>query len=359
MGKRNSVTTRDIAEKAGVSQSTVSMILSKKKNVSFSEETRERVLAAAEALGYKKPARKPPVPDRSLSGTIIVLCPVISNGYYSRVIQAVIERGHDLGYTVLTAVTFRDPDRENDYFRLFSENELTGVISLYPLTRYTEANALARRIPVISIGDKPEGIRFDSIELDSRKQGLLMARHLTGLGHKRIAFISPPVVKKEISRTRRLEGIRDGLMEAGLDPSAAELYCPSQKAWAAYPHTGAEYQAGYDMTMKALSSGTMATAFVGNNDDIALGILAALSDKGFRVPEDFSAAGFDNALLSSMPAISLTSVEHSAYRKGMKSVDLLHEKRLNRDAGTRENLIIRLEYEPELIPRRTTGQARA
>ena len=66
MGKRNRVTTRDIAQYAGVSQSTVSMILSKKKNVSFGEETVERVQAAAAALGYKKPAKKKPAPDRSM-----------------------------------------------------------------------------------------------------------------------------------------------------------------------------------------------------------------------------------------------------------------------------------------------------
>ncbi len=358
MGKRNKVTTRDIAEYAGVSQSTVSMILSEKKNVSFGEDTIKKVRSAASALGYRKPAGKKKMPDRSLSQTIMILCPTISNGYYHSVVQAIIERAQEYGYTVLTAVTLRQSENENAYFRLFEENELTGVISLYPLTRYTEANALAKRVPVVSIGEKPEGIKFDSIELDSLKPGILMARHLAELGHRRIAFLSAPVVKKEISRTRRLEGLRSGFREMGLDPSAIELYCPSQKIYAGYPTTGAEYKTGYEMTLRALNAGTKATAFIGNSDDIAFGILAAMAEQDFSVPGDFSVAGFDNNLYSSMPQISLTTVEHSAVSKGQRAVDLLHQKNKSREKTAEGNYIMRMEYEPELIVRSTTGPVR-
>ena len=124
MGKRNKVTTRDIAEYTGVSQSTVSMILSEKKNVSFGEETVQKVKKAAKSLGYHKPAKKKQAQDRSLSQTIMILCPTISNGYYSAVIHSIIEKAREYGYTSLTAVTFRSAEREDAYFRLFAENEL-------------------------------------------------------------------------------------------------------------------------------------------------------------------------------------------------------------------------------------------
>ena len=262
MGKRNKVTTRDIAEYAGVSQSTVSMILSEKKNVSFGEETVENVKKAAKALGYHKPAKKKRTPDRSLSKTVMILCPTVSNGYYNAVIHSIVEKAQEYDYTTLTAVTFRSAEREDAYFKIFAENELAGVISLYPLTKYAEANALAKRIPVVSIGEKPEGIRFSSVELDSQKPGWMMAEHLVKLGHRHIAFISAPVVKKEISRTRRLSG---------------------------------------------------------------------------------------------MPQISLTTVEHSSWQKGQNAVELIYRKNTRREAGADSGLIIRMEYEPELIVRRTTG----
>ena len=359
MGKRNKVTTRDIAEYAGVSQSTVSMILSEKKNVSFGEETVQKVKKAARALGYSKPNKKKRTPDQSLSKTIMILCPTISNGYYNAVIHSIIEKAQEYGYTSLTAVTFRSAEREDEYFRLFSKNELAGVISLYPLSKYTEANALAKRIPVVSIGEKPEWIRFSSVELDSQKPGWMMAEHLVQLGHRHIAFISGPVVKKEISRTRRLAGFQQYYREAELDPAWIKLFCPTLKAYADYPHTGAEYQAGYDMTIRALDADTPATAFVGNSDDIAFGILAALADRGIRVPEDISVAGFDNHRLSGMPQIALTTVEHSSWQKGQNAVEMIYRKNTRREAGVDSGLIIRMEYEPKLIVRRTTGKASA
>ncbi len=359
MGKRNKVTTRDIAEYTGVSQSTVSMILSEKKNVSFGEETVQKVKKAAKSLGYQKPEKKKQAPDRSLSQTIMILCPTISNGYYSSVIHSIIEKAREYGYTSLTAVTFRSAEREDAYFHLFAENELAGVISLYPLTKYTEANALAGRIPVVSIGDKPEGIRFNSVELDSQKPGRLMAEHLLELGHKHIAFISGPVVKKELSRTRRLSGMQQYYRENRLNPAYIKLFCPTQKAYAEYPHTGAEYRTGYDMTIRALDAATPATAFVGNSDDIAFGILAALADRGIRVPEDVSVAGFDNNLYSAMPQISLTTVEHFSLQKGHMAVEMIYRKNISRRSGADSDMIIRMEYDPKLIARRTTGQASA
>ena len=342
MGKRNKVTTRDIAEYAGVSQSTVSMILSEKKNVSFGEETVENVKKAAKALGYHKPAKKKRTPDRSLSKTVMILCPTVSNGYYNAVIHSIVEKAQEYDYTTLTAVTFRSAEREDAYFKIFAENELAGVISLYPLTKYAEANALAKRIPVVSIGEKPEGIRFSSVELDSQKPGWMMAEHLVKLGHRHIAFISAPVVKKEISRTRRLAGLQQYYREADLDPSLIKVFCPT-------------YRTGYEMAVRALEADTPATAFVGNSDDIAFGILAALADRGIRVPEDISVAGFDNNRLSGMPQISLTTVEHSSWQKGQNAVELIYRKNTNRESGTDAGLIIRMEYEPELIARRTTG----
>ena len=123
----------------------------------------------------------------------MILCPTVSNGYYNAVIHSIVEKAQEYDYTTLTAVTFRSAEREDAYFKIFAENELAGVISLYPLTKYAEANALAKRVPVVSIGEKPEGIRFSSVELDSQKPGWMMAEHLVKLGHRHIAFISAPV----------------------------------------------------------------------------------------------------------------------------------------------------------------------
>ena len=112
------------------------------------------------------------------------------------------------------------------------------------------------------------------------------------------------------------------------------------------------------MAIRALEADTPATAFVGNSDDIAFGILAALADRGIRVPGDISVAGFDNNRLSGMPQIALTTVEHSSWQKGQNAVEMIHRKNTRREAGADSGLIIRMEYEQELIVRGTTGPVR-
>ena len=357
MGKRNKVTTRDIAEQAGVSQSTVSMILSGKPSVSFSEETIEKVRTTAAALGYKKPVPGTKPLNRSLANPIMVLCPTLSNGYYYAVIHTIIEQAARYGYTVLTAVTFRSQDVEEHYFRLFRENVLAGVILLYPLRKYTEANALTQQTPVVSIGEKAGKARFDSVELDSRKPGYVMAEHLLSLGHRQITYITGPVSNKESSRLRRLEGFRQCAADHGLDPSALQLLSPGAAAYAAYPVTEAEYRTGYDMTIRALDSGSPSTAYVGHCDTIAFGILAAMANRGLRVPEDRSVAGFDNTSLSAMPQLSLTTVEHSASLKGRQAVDLIYQKNTHSGISGEDDVIVHMEYEPRLIIRKTTSKA--
>ena len=98
MGKRNRVTTRDIAEELGISQSTVSMILSNKANVSFTEETVQKVKTKAKELGYKKPVPKELVQEKSLANTIVVLCPMVTNGYYSMMMQSITDHAKEYDY---------------------------------------------------------------------------------------------------------------------------------------------------------------------------------------------------------------------------------------------------------------------
>ena len=115
MGKRNRVTTRDIAEELGISQSTVSMILSNKANVSFTEETVQKVKAKAKELGYKKPVPKELVQEKSLANTIVVLCPMVTNGYYSMMMQSITDHAKEYDYTVMTISTGRDAATEELY----------------------------------------------------------------------------------------------------------------------------------------------------------------------------------------------------------------------------------------------------
>ena len=174
MGKRNKVTTRDIAEYTGVSQSTVSMILSNKPHVSFSKETIDKVRQGAKELGYKKPVAGVKKKEQALAKSIIVICPLLSNGYYSMIIHSITERAKDYGYTVFTVSTLRDVSQEELYLNLLSGFELAGVISLYPPTKIAQANALSKQVPVVSIGDKQMHVVLMQLNLTVKSLDILL-----------------------------------------------------------------------------------------------------------------------------------------------------------------------------------------
>lgn len=174
MGKRNKVTTRDIAEYTGVSQSTVSMILSNKPHVSFSKETIDKVRQGAKELGYKKPVAGVKKKEQALAKSIIVICPLLSNGYYSMIIHSITERAKDYGYTVFTVSTLRDVSQEELYLNLLSGFELAGVISLYPPTKIAQANALSKQVPVVSIGDNQMHVVLMQLNLTVKSLDILL-----------------------------------------------------------------------------------------------------------------------------------------------------------------------------------------
>ena len=355
-GKRNRVTTRDIAEELGISQSTVSMILSNKANVSFTEETVQKVKTKAKELGYKKPVPKELVQEKSLANTIVVLCPMVTNGYYSMMMQSITDHAKEYEYTVMTISTGRDAATEELYLDLFARVQLAGIICLYPLSKIQKINALSKRFPVISVGDKPLSCQFDSVELDSRKQGHIMANYLLSLGHTDITYISTPIRGKEIGRIHRLDGVKSSFREHGIPLEHLTVLYQSQPAFDRYPLENAEYQNGYDLATRALEEHTSSTAFIGNNDMAAFGIMAAISDHGYRIPADFSVCGFDNITLSAMPQIALTTIDHASVRKGEEAVDMIHRKNTQKKDETSHAYIMRLEYEPQLIVRKSTGR---
>ncbi len=356
MGKRNKVTTRDIAEYVNLSQSTVSMILSKRANVSFTKETIRRVEEAAKELGYQKPEAGIKKKEKNLANSIIVICPTFSNGYYTMVNQSIHQQAKKYGYTVFTVSTLRDAVQETSYLKLLNGFQLTGIIALYPPDQMAATNALSKQVPFVLIGDKPENCRFDSVELDSKKTGSMIGEYLLKLGHRHITFVTSPIRTKDINRLYRLEGLKESFLLYGIDPGQIQIQSPSISDYRRMKPDNQEYEIGYSQTKTALQKQTPSTAFIGNNDSIAYGIMAAITDLGYKIPRDFSVCGFDNLALSGMPQISLTTVEHAARQKGKEAVDIIYRKNQHSKESSSHSYIMRMEYEPELIIRRSTGR---
>ena len=155
MGLKKKVTTKDIADHVGLSQSAVSMILNNKTNVSFSDSTRQKVLDAAKRTWLYKKKKNPLSRHRSLYRKIIlIMCPFLSNHYYTTLVHSITERAHDYGYLTFVAPTLRNPSTEQYYLDLMKNDmDTAGIVYLYPTSFLPEVNDMSKQIPIVNIGE--------------------------------------------------------------------------------------------------------------------------------------------------------------------------------------------------------------
>lgn len=358
MANRNkTVTAKDVALAAGVSQSTVSMILNNNPNVSFSEETRQRVLAACISTGYRGVSLSNSTPREKI---ILVVCPSCENLDYAKSIKAIQQRSMELGYTSFTLDTFRELNIENSILRYLKTMPFAGVIFLYQPQNVYLLSQISRLYPTVTVCDHMADMDLDAIELNSFKVGKVIANHLLELGHKRIAYIAMHISEKYMTRLKRLEGIQEAYRQYGYEDECIHVCTYDTLNIKPQKFTN-EYDSGYVLANRALERFPEVTAFVGNNDMTCYGIIHALQKKKLRIPQDYSVCGCDNVMLSGLQSLSLTSVDHYGALRAMDAVNMLikkiTEQNDNHRAEEYPSSITRVEYEPKLVIRASTGDA--
>lgn len=372
MNGKKRTTTRDIAKACFVSQSAVSMILSGREDIHFAPETIERVKRTAKEMGYEYRGRAKKK-KTGTNDTIMIMCPSLATQYYTTLIQFITQEAQEHGLYTLIAYTNRSKEREEYYLNMASDTGFYGIIYTYVPRAVSSLNHLYEKLPLVLINDHNPDLKMELLELDSKKSGRLIAAHLLELGHRDIGYMTTPLSSIEVPRCRRLEGMQEEYERQGLDSSF--IHVISGKREEQETITGNKhYDTGYGLTRKYFKKRedilkkkeeTNAeleniTAFVGTNDFVAIGIMDAITSLGYRIPEDFSVCGFDNTLVASFSGISLTTIDHCIGEKGAYAVSMLRNQRTRMeqkdDKKEKKRPIMRLEYEPQLIIRHSTGK---
>lgn len=327
----------DVAERAGVGIATVSRVLNNSPKVR--PETRELVLAAIEELGYEPQsyARR-----RSLRRalTLGVIVPFFTRpamvGRLRGVEAAVAERGYDLViYNVET------PEKRDAYFRSIPlRQRIDGliIVSLSPtdedVRRFRDANQ-----PVVLIdAHHPE---LNRVVVDDVTGGELATQHLIELGHRKIAYISDPLVNpfNFTSSRDRYRGYRRALEKAGI-PFRPEYHQQGEHG---------HYQARV-MATQLLDLDDPPTAIFAASDTQAIGVLDAVRHRSLRVPEDISVVGYDDIEVAEY--LGLTTIYQPMYETGLRGVELLLDL-LERPDRTP----VSVQLPVKLVKRTTTGPA--
>lgn len=353
---RKKVTSTDIAKAAGVSQATVSMVLNKKYNVSFSKATIEKVEQAAKELGYTVPRQRSRKSAKN-SRLIVVFCPTLTNPYYVMLLQGIETVAKEKGYGVFVCNTQRELKIEEQYLRMMHSVSPAGIIyTCNPSNAFMEqVEEIAAKIPLVVISNRDK-VKVDAISQDNTKIGSLMARHLLDLGHREVAFIAPPLTKRQAQRSRRVEGFvreyeKEGLSQSVIIKAADDIWDE------VLPSVDSEYRIGYNLTKELLAETRKITAIAGLNDMIAFGIIDALQEEKLKVPNDVSVIGCDNIIFGRMSQMSLTTIEHFVPLKGRDACDIIMRKiesAHNPYIDMEPTSTYHIEYEPKLIVRKTT-----
>lgn len=355
--KKANPTLKQIADLSGFSTASVSMILSKRSDVSFSEETVRLVHEAAEKLGYRRRAEAPEWPRAIDERLIAVLCPNISNPYYSTLVQAIEQSAWEKGFRVLVLDTYRSAESEARSLELLKAAGIGGIIFTMAPQAPEMLELASKSWPVVVIGDKGNSLNIDTVEMDNYSAGVLLARCLIELGHEHIAYVSTSLNRGNAIRLQRLKGVEDTLRARY---PKAEVLVRSLEISPAdeLKDLHIEYRVGYELAKRCLDEEGI-TAFVAVNDMVAYGVIDAIRERKLSIPEDYSVCGFDNIFPSRLAPISLTTVDNFIVEKGHNAFAMLYGKivGIKGDESSPE-VITRIEYSPRLIVRASTGGAR-
>jgi DNA-binding LacI/PurR family transcriptional regulator len=293
------VTILDVAARAGVHPATVSRTLSRPEKVA--PATRKRVEAAVEKLGFV-PNRAAQVMKTGRTGNIAVIVPDITNPHFGSMVRAV-ERGARHGdLQVLLADTSEHPREEVRAARTLA-HDVDGFVVLSARRLHRELDALGSKPAVFVNRPVPA---HGSVLLRSAPAVSEALLHLASLGHRRLTFLGGPAGSWAAGERRA--AVRKTARDAGLDVAIVDAGAPT-------------FDAAADAVARLVKG--RASAVIAFNDQMALGVIAGLAQRGIAVPDDVSVVGFDDVPMAAMVAPALTTISLPTEQAGATAVELL------------------------------------
>jgi LacI family transcriptional regulator len=304
------VTIVDVARESGVSYSTVSRVLNGFENVK--ESTRQRVLEAAERLGYVANLQA-----RSLAGgrsqIIGLLVPTLDNGYITEIIRGIDEELAKSNYDLMLYTTHRHHGKESLYVNTISNGLTDGLILIVPLVPDVYLNELEQQnFPHVLIDQSNITGKSSVVDATNWQGAYDITQYLIKLGHKQIGFITG--LMELSSSGDRLEGYKAALNDYYL-PFKEELVVKGD-FW---------QDGGHDAAQILLDLPEIPTAIFAANDLMAFGVMDAVRERNLNIPEDISIAGFDDISHTLITHPKLTTVHQPLNQMGRVAVQMLLE----------------------------------
>jgi len=334
--KRGSVTITDVAAAAGVSKSTVSLVL--QGSPLIAPETAERVRKSAVALGYVYNRRAADL-RRKASNVIGIVINDLGNPFFAEMLVGMERRLVDAGYISLMAHTDERLDVQQRVLTSMQEYHAAGLI-LCPAFDTPAALLEQTRLagtPLVIVVREPDAGSYDFVGADHEQGTFEATRHLIGRGHRRIAFLGR-VGGGPVYQQRR----------AGFTRAMAQSGIAIEPEW--FVDIALSREGGRDGIRKVLQMQERPTAAVCYNDVVAFGTMAELGEHGMIVGRDFAITGFDGVSAAAHSNPPLTTIDVRPGEMGAAAADALLRRMADPAADALRRII-----EPRLVVRQSSG----
>ncbi|MDR6980237.1 DNA-binding LacI/PurR family transcriptional regulator [Streptomyces sp. 3330] len=313
-------TIRDVADRAGVSKSLVSLVLRGSDQVRA--EKREAVLRAVRELGYRPNAAARSLGERRTGpdarprpeegGALVgVLLHDLRNPWYVDLLDGLNSLLHASGLHMLVADARLHRRVGQDPAGPFLDLGADGLVVVGTLPDPAALETVAARMPVVVAGARepvPAGV--DLVANDDERGARLATEHLVGLGHRRIAHLAGYGAVADLRR----RGFEAAVRAAGPDRTALVEAGDMTE------------EGGYRATVRLLARADRPTAVFAVNDMTAVGVLSAAEELGLRVPRDLSVVGYDNTGISRLRHVWLTTVDGAGHEVGRRAARCLLDR---------------------------------
>lgn len=303
------ITIKDVAKKSNVSISTVSRVINDSKPVS--SDIKMRVMAVIDELGYiPNPVARSLVTRKSrLIGVIV---PDISDAYIAEVLNAIEEIAKTYDYDIILCNSYGSLESETHYMNLLRSKQVEGMVFLtYRLRTAHKTFFENSHMPVVMVNRDASDLGISSVSINHFEAMRELTSQLMASGHKKIAMIRNGKTK-DIFGPSHLQGFKEAHDDHQLPLDEAMIFEGSFKMDKAYA-----------ITRDMVKNKTLPDGIIATTDGMAIGVINALVDHGYKVPEDVSVVSFYDTHLASLYRPQLTTIHQPIYDIGAIAIRML------------------------------------
>lgn len=312
-------TIKDVADRAGVSIATVSRVINGATIVS--EKSRRRVLAAIEELDFK-PSQIARNLVMKTTNTIGVIVPALSNQFTGGILNGIEEKSSSCGYDIMVCGTGGVMEKERRYLELFQERQVAGIVFMGWQLKPETVQVINRlSTQVIMMNRNASGLTVPTVSIDNFRAAYQMTNYLISKGHRKIAFFRNSV-DIDACGVEQYSGFERALAEAGME---------IDRSLVKYGEFSEEQS--YRLMVEMIERGDLPTAVFATSDIMAIGVINALKDRGYNVPEDVSVVGFNDVEMASSYRPALTVIHQPLRAMGVEAVKMIIDSRNKKEEG--------------------------